>query len=138
MTYIPAPLRRLVRDRALGACEYCLFPEVMALVPHEVDHVVAQKHGGATDAANLALSCALCNKRKGSDIASIDPDSAALVALFHPRREAWREHFELQGAVILPLSPTGRATARLLAMNDPARVEERSLLLVAGMLRPPG
>src|SRR5579883_3140247 len=35
-------------------------------------HAIAQKHGGPTEAENLALSCALCNKNKGSDIASLD------------------------------------------------------------------
>jgi hypothetical protein len=38
MTYVPAALRRLVRERASGACEYCLAPEAMALVAPEVDH----------------------------------------------------------------------------------------------------
>jgi hypothetical protein len=43
MTYVPAALRRLVHERAGGACEYCLVPEAMTLVAHEVDHVVASE-----------------------------------------------------------------------------------------------
>jgi len=63
-TYIPAELRRLVYERARGRCEYCLIPETVVLVSHQVDHIIAEKHGGLTEADNLALSCA-CNKHKG-------------------------------------------------------------------------
>jgi hypothetical protein len=56
---IPSALRRLVHERAHGQCEYCLTPELVTLVPHAVDHIIAQKHGGATTAENLALACSL-------------------------------------------------------------------------------
>src|SRR5438045_2517909 len=101
--YVAAPLRRMVRERAEGCCEYCLTPESIGLVPHEVDHVVAQKHGGITLENNLALSCIHCNRHKGSDLASVDPESGEIVLLYHPRRDEWKEHFRLAGAVILPL-----------------------------------
>lgn len=55
-------------DRARFACEYCLMPEISVLVPHEIDRVIAEKHGGQTDENNLALSCTICNKYKGSDL----------------------------------------------------------------------
>jgi 5-methylcytosine-specific restriction endonuclease McrA len=58
-TYVPAELRRLVRQRAGDRCEYCLIPEAVTFASHEVDHVIAEKHGGLTDQANLALSCAV-------------------------------------------------------------------------------
>jgi hypothetical protein len=108
-----------------------------SLVSHEVDHVVAQKHGGATDADNLALSCALCNKHKGSDLASIDPDTGDLTPLFHPRRQRWSEHFQLLGAMIVPRTPAGRATVRLLQLNHPDRLAVRALLLAAELIQPP-
>jgi len=65
-TYIPSALRQEVYDRAGGCCEYCLIPETAVLVPHEVDHIIAQKHGGLTESGNLALSCTVCNKYKGA------------------------------------------------------------------------
>lgn len=74
-TYIPSALRKLVYGRANGCCEYCFFPEIATLASHEVDHIIAEKHGGLTEADNLALSCVLCNKHKGSDLASIDPET---------------------------------------------------------------
>jgi hypothetical protein len=55
-TYIPAALRQLVFDRASGRCEYCRFPEQMAFATFECEHIVAEKHGGATTADNLALA----------------------------------------------------------------------------------
>jgi hypothetical protein len=47
-TYVPAALRRLVRERAGDRCEYCLIPESASFAPHWIDHVVAEKHGGKT------------------------------------------------------------------------------------------
>jgi hypothetical protein len=65
-----------------------LVPEIVALLWHEIDHIVALKHGRQTTAENLALSCTLCNKHKGSDIAAIDSDTGEMQPLFHPRRIA--------------------------------------------------
>jgi len=62
--YIPSALRQMVYERAGGRCEYCLVPEILSFANHEIDHIIAQKHGGPTAVDNLALSCALCNKYK--------------------------------------------------------------------------
>lgn len=136
-THIPAELRRSVRLRARDCCKYCFIPESMTLAPHEIDHVIAEKHGGPTDADNLALACALCNGFKGSDLASIDAQSGAIVPLFNPRRDRWTEHFRLENGRIEPLTASGRATVRLLQLNHPHRVEERLLLVAAGILPAP-
>lgn len=136
-THIPAALRRLTRERAGERCEYCLIPESATFFAHPIDHVIAEKHGGPTTAENLALSCALCNGFKGSDLASVDPATAAVVPLFHPRRDRWTNHFRLEDGRIEPLTPTGRVTARLLHFNDRDRVEERELLIRSGVVAPP-
>ncbi len=47
-TYISAALRQQAQARAKGCCEYCLLPEVTAFALHEIDHVIAEKHGGLT------------------------------------------------------------------------------------------
>lgn len=133
-THIPAELRRAVRLRARDCCEYCLIPESMTLGTHEIDHVIAEKHGGPTDADNLALACTLCNGFKGSDLASIDPQSGAIVPLFNPRHDRWTEHFRLEAGRIEPLTASGRATVRLLQLNHPHRVEERLFLVAAGVI----
>jgi len=137
-TYVPTPLRRLVRERAQERCEYCLVPELVTLAPHWIDHVVAEKHGGQTDADNLALACVLCNQHKGSDLSSIDPATGALTPLFNPRQDRWPDHFQLVGNRIEPMTPVGRVTVRLLQFNHADRIQERQLLLLAGLLSIPG
>ncbi len=47
--YVSATLKRLVCNRANFACEYCLMPEISVFVPHEIDHIIAEKHGGQTN-----------------------------------------------------------------------------------------
>lgn len=84
-----AELRRQVIERAGHRCEDCLLPQDLAASAHQVDHVIAEKHGGQTSLDNLALSCTVCNRRKGSDIGSINPETGSLVPLFNPRTH-WR------------------------------------------------
>jgi len=47
---------------------------------------------------------------------------------------AWNDHFKLLDAQILPLTSIGRVTAQLLQLNHPDRLEERELLIAAGIL----
>jgi 5-methylcytosine-specific restriction endonuclease McrA len=70
-TYISAELRRLVTSRAGQICEYCFIHEDDTLYGGEVDHIISEKHDGATTEDNLALACFFCNRRKGSDLGSI-------------------------------------------------------------------
>jgi hypothetical protein len=60
---------------------------------------------------NLALACFDCNRQKGPNISSVDPDTQEVVQLFNPRRDAWSDHFSLNGARIVGVTPAGRATA---------------------------
>ncbi|MFO0645642.1 MAG: HNH endonuclease signature motif containing protein [Polyangiales bacterium] len=117
-----------MRARAKACCEYCRINEEDAFFPHEPDHVIAVKHGGTTDSANLALACFECNRHKGSDLASIDPESGLIVALFNPRTDVWDDHFEARGGRIVPRTNVGRVTVTLLRMNAAARVEVREEL----------
>ena len=128
-THVPADLRRLVRERAGGVCEYCRIPESCAFAPHETDHIVAEKHGGETTMDNLAYCCTLCNRRKGSDLSSVDLRAGEVVLLFHPRKNRWPDPFRFDGPRIEPLTPSGRATARLLRFNAEVRLTERAALL---------
>ena len=134
-TYIPVVLRREVAERATGLCEYCRIPEQLSFAPHEIDHIISEKHHGSTSLDNLALSCVICNKNKGSDIASIDPVAKEIVPLFHPRRGSWVDHFELQNdGMIIGRTSTGRATVRLLRLNAAQRVSERRLCIESGLM----
>lgn len=125
VTYIPAALRRSVSERAVGCCEYCLMSEKVSFERHQIDHVIAEKHGGATVEDNLALSCTLCNVRKGSDLASVDEETGEIFRLFNPRIDNWGEHFRLEIGTLVGLTPNARVTIRLLRLNSPTRIEER-------------
>jgi HNH endonuclease len=132
MTYVPIDMRTLAISRAQDSCEYCLIHADYAVLAHEIDHVIAAKHGGVTAVDNLAYACAQCNRFKGSDIATFDPQTGQVVPLFNPRTQSWSEHFRLDGAVIVALSPTGLATERLLQLNLIDRILLRQELLSAG------
>lgn len=84
---IPNLLRQLTSDRAKGQCEYCLIHQKFSIYSHEVDHIIAVKHGGQTIAENLALSCLPCNRYKGSDLGTFDPLTGEIVPLFNPRTQ---------------------------------------------------
>ncbi len=125
MTYIPTALRREVIERAGNRCEYCLIHAGVAFFPHEVDHVIAEKHGGATDIENLALACWRCNRHKGSDLTSFDPETQEMSPLFNPRTQVWTEHFAHERERLVGLTPEGRTTVNLLRLNSEERLSER-------------
>src|SRR5437660_12772015 len=129
---IPDRTRRQVQERAQGRCEYCLIHEADMYYPHEADHVIAAKHGGATSLANLAWACFYCNRFKGSDLASVDPESQKVVFLFNPREQSWKRHFRLNGGRIEGITASGRATVVLLHLNDAERVAYRLGLIDIG------
>jgi hypothetical protein len=122
-------LRTEVRQRAGDVCEYCRLPQAASnFARFHVEHIIARQHGGPSELNNLALACSFCNFHKGPNIASLDPESSALVPLYHPRRDLWREHFTWQATIVVGLTATGRATVQLLAMNEWQRVELRENL----------
>ncbi|HEY9701989.1 MAG TPA: HNH endonuclease [Allocoleopsis sp.] len=132
-TYIPLALRKLVIKRAKNRCEYCLIPDQVSFAPLEIDHIIAEKHDGKTDADNLALSCTLCNKYKGSDLTSIDPNTQEIVPLYNPRQDSWSDHFQLDNGEIKSLTAIGRVTVKLLQINRQERIKERLLLIESGL-----
>jgi hypothetical protein len=101
-------------------------------LPHEADHVIAQKRRGTSTAENLAWACASCHRYKGTDIGSIDDRTGKLAPLYNPRTQQWQRHFRLNGARIEPLTASGRATEQLLRFNEEARVIERVVLRSIG------
>jgi hypothetical protein len=131
-TYIPTALRQFVQERAGGRCEYCLYPQDVSFLAFEVEHIIAEKHGGATTADNLALACPYCNRFKGTDLGSLDPETGQLTPFFNPRTQRWADHFRLDGARIAPLTPEGRVTVAILQLNHPDRIMERQRLIQAG------
>ena len=75
------------------------------------DDVPATQHRGTDDVENLCLCCIRCNLKKGPNIASIDPNTRLVSALYHPRRHVWSEHFAVVEATIIGLTAEGRTTS---------------------------
>jgi hypothetical protein len=131
-TDISELLRHQVVERAYHVCEYCLLHEDDTFWGCEIDHIISRKHDGATEAGNLAYACAVCNSYKGSDIATLVGQPPKLTRLFHPRSDRWLDHFQLNAVLIEPLGEAGRATVKLLRLNDSERLAERSGLAESG------
>lgn len=137
-------LRDFVRERSADRCEYCQVPQPLECLPFqpaytrpfEPDHIVAEQHRGPTEAQNLCWSCWECNRHKGPNIGSVDPDTGAHVSLFNPRTDKWGKHFEWDGPELVGLTPVGRATVALLKVNFPPRIKWRKQLIEEGVFPP--
>jgi len=125
-------LRELVARRANYKCEYCLIAESDTYLGCQVDHIISVKHGGLTTESNLAYACTFCNRFKGSDIASIIPDTGELFRLYNPRSDEWREHFTFDNLTIRSKTNIGEVTTRILKFNTQERILERELLIKTG------
>src|SRR5438105_102960 len=129
-------LARQVWTRADSRCEYCQMAQRQDALPFEIDHVIAESHGGPTHADNLALACFLDNSYKGANLAGIDPRTGRVTPLFSPRRQRWRRHFRWDGPVLVGRTAAGRATIAVLRINLPHRVAQRAALIDEGVFPP--
>jgi len=126
--------KRFVRTRANERCEYCrihqrFYPDFT----FHIEHIVARQHGGGDEADNLALSCHLCNSKKGPNLSSLDPDTGLLTRLFHPRTDRWNEQFrDAEDGRIVGLTDVGRTTVHLLDMNSEIRTRIRREIRLLG------
>lgn len=132
-------IRRLVEARAGRCCEYCKSQLRFANQSFCLEHIHPTARGGKSDEDNLALACQGCNNHKYTKTAARDPVSGALVSLYSPRMQKWREHFAWSddATLILGLSPSGRATVDALHLNREGLVALRRLLYAAGEHPPP-
>ena len=99
------------------------------LLRFQIDHVIAEQHGGVTASNNLALACPRCNTHKGPNIAGIDEETGRIVRLYNPRKDRWDEHFRWNGPELLGLTTIGRATIAVLDINEPSAIDLRSELI---------
>jgi hypothetical protein len=135
-SYIGPELRRLVRTRAAGLCEYCLVHESDFYFQAEVDHIISEKHGGLTTEANLAYACATCNRSKGSDLGSLSGEGS-LIRFFNPRVNNWADHFQLMGVEIIGKTGAAIVTIQIRKLNGPDRLHERRFLQSKGRFPTP-
>ena len=127
-----AATKERVRARANNQCEYChSHQDDEPFLRFQVEHIIAKQYDGPNDDGNLALACSHCNLHKGPNLAGLDPFDGTLNPLFHPRQQVWDDHFADRGLLIVGITPVGRATVRVLNMNDRLRVELRAILITA-------
>lgn len=131
--YIPELLRKQIAERANFRCEYCLVPETNSFYAFQVDHIISVKHGGTAKPENLAYCCSICNRNKGTDLGTVLENPAEIIRFFNPRTDNWDDHFTIEkSGFLLPKSPVGEATIKILGFNHPDSVLERKLLISAG------
>lgn len=108
-------------------------------MPLEFEHLYPEALGGLTVRENLWLACPRCNSFKGDRIDVIDPDTGEPVRLFNPRTQIWLEHFTwlADGVRIAGRTPTGRATAEALHLNNRFIIVARRFWVEAGRWPPP-
>lgn len=129
-----------VADLAIEVlCEYCLLHEEDTFFGCEVDHIISEKHGGATVVENLAYACAFCNLYKAAHVSGHDPESDVVVRLFHPREDQWEDHFQItpESGEIVGRTPIGRATVARLGINSAAQVAARQQWMRLGLFPSP-
>lgn len=125
-----ARTREQVQQRAGQRCEYCHLPERADEWPFHVDHIIAKDHHVDHSISNLAWACTQCNLHKGTNFASIDPQTIERVDLFNPREDTWNRHFSIDATGrMVGISASGRATVHLLHMNDTLQLALRRELL---------
>ncbi|CAN5578859.1 HNH endonuclease signature motif containing protein [soil metagenome] len=131
--YVNAILAERVTKRADGRCEYCLIATDDTYFGGEIDHIRSLKHGGKTTFDNLALACQPCNRKKGTDLGSVLPNTHEIVRFFNPRIDLRAEHFKVDPkGEIGALTEIGKVTADIFGFNDRERVAERKGLIEIG------
>ncbi len=132
--HIPRSLRRRVVAESRNQCAYCHSLTLITGARPVIDHIIPEATGGKTTWDNLCMVCHSCNEFKGAQVEAKDPLTDEQVALFHPRRQQWNEHFcwSEDGSAIVGLTPVGRATVVALNMNHPNIVEARRRWAIVG------
>jgi hypothetical protein len=138
-TYLAAELRQQLLEADDQRCAYCQTTQPNSGYPMIVDHIVPRSKGGNTEFDNLCFACHRCNEFKGATTALEDPLSGEMTPLFHPRRQAWPEHFtwDATGIRIVGLTVVGRVTVIALNMNNEVILDARRHWVSVGW-HPPG
>lgn len=136
---IAPAMRRAVLLLDGQRCAYCRSPMAIG-IPMVVEHIIPLIAGGSSTLENLCLSCYRCNEFKGSRQTGQYADEPTPIALFHPRRQHWCDHFgwDTSGLVIQARTPHGEVTIATLHLNNAWIVQARRLWIIAGIHPPLG
>ncbi len=132
--YIPPFLRQQVMADFGRQCAYCHTLTAITGARLVVDHILPEVAGGETIRENLCPACHSCNEFKGKQTKAVDPKTGAMVALFNPREQSWRIHFQwsFDGGEVMGMTEIGRATVIALKMNHPEIVDARRRWALVG------
>lgn len=132
--YLSEPLRRQLEEADDHRCAYCQTLQANSGQRMVPDHIMPESKGGERTFGNLCFACRRCNEYKSSRTDAVDPLTGQTVPLFHPRQQAWTEHFswEDSGTKIVGLTAVGRATLVALQMNHEIIVAARQRWVSAG------
>jgi len=105
-----------------------------AIHTFNIDHIIPLDNKGTTSLDNLALSCGGCNSAKSNKLTAIDPVTKQIAPIFNPRKQDWVEHFAWSDTFLkmLGLTPTGRASIKLLKLNRKGVINMRKLTMLIG------
>jgi hypothetical protein len=125
--YLSAELRQQLLDADDRRCAYCQTTQANSGYPMVVDHIIPRSRGGKTEFDNLCFACHRCNEFKGSMTVLEDPLTGEMMPLFHPRRQAWSDHFawDETGICIVGVTAVGRVTVIALNMNNEVIMDAR-------------
>ena len=98
------------------------------------DHIFPRSQGGETSFENICLACRSCNEFKSDTVMGMDSTSESPEKLFHPRSQAWSDHFEWNplGTELQGKTGVGRVTIAALRMNHDAIVAARRRWVTVG------
>lgn len=132
--YVPADLRRQVRDFFSNCCAYCQTVEALTVTTFEVEHILPRSAGGQTIFLNLCLACSTCNRCKANRTTSLDPQTQTEVPLYRPHHDVWSTHFSWNddATMLIAATSTGRATIDALRMNRPQLIRLRRMWVQMG------
>ena len=139
MADLPAELLTRLKRQAGNRCGYCRTSVLLTSQPLSVEQIIPSARGGSSHEDNWWLSCRRCNEHKGIHIDGVDPNTGEQVPVFHPRRQAWHEHFAWSGdgTQVIGVTPCGRATVLALKLNNDDMIAARRLWVSVGW-HPPG
>lgn len=134
MSHLSEPIRQRVRQKAQNRCEYCLSHQDYVMGRLQIDHIQPIVKGGADLEENLCLACELCNQYKWTQTKGIDPQTGQTISLFHPRQQAWTDHFawSTDNVTIMGQTACGRVTVDALRLNNSLALTVRRNWVRAG------
>jgi hypothetical protein len=126
---VPVASRRRVAEHFAFCCAYRRTAQYLTVAIFECEHITPRSAGGRTVFENICFSCPTCNRYKADRTVAKDPATHEEIALFHPHRDRWKDHFEWteDGTEIAGLSGTGRATIDALRMNRDQLIRVRRM-----------